>query len=125
MKVEMFSKEVEKIFGECVRIANAANEETLSEVSKEALKIAKDNAPKRFGDYQKTLKRKKTKDTNGEAEFTVYASGTGGSLSHLLENGHASRNGGFVAGKPHFKPAMDYANAKLEEDFKKKLNAKL
>lgn len=37
-------------------------------------------------------------------------------LAHLLEKGHASIGGGFVAGKEHIAPAADEAFSKFEND---------
>ena len=44
-------------------------------------------------------------------------------LTHLLENGHASRGGGFVSGRPHIKPAQDKAEKKAIEEITKAIES--
>lgn len=103
-----------------VRQANKANDETLDQISKEALKVVKENAPAREngGIYKKGLKRKKTKDERDDLQYTLYASGKESSLSHLVENGHLTRNGeSTVPGKPHFAKGQEYAAKEIEAVF--------
>ena len=108
------------VLEDCVCQANKANDETLDQISKEALNIVKENAPAREngGIYKKGLKRKKTKDERDDLQYTLYASGMESSLSHLLENGHLTRNGETtVPGKPHFAKGQEYAAKEIEAAF--------
>lgn len=62
----------------------------------------------RTGRYLKSWRVKVT--TKGDkTEATIYASAPRYRLTHLLENGHATANGGRVSGQPHIGPAEQWA----------------
>lgn len=118
--IDRLSDSIALVLEDCARQANKASDETLDQISKEALKVVKDNAPvsEHGGVYMKGLKRKKTKDSRDELQYTLYASGKESSLSHLLENGHLTRNGtSTVPAKPHFAKGRDFAAKEIEAAF--------
>lgn len=78
-------------------------EEAKTKVSKNAVKQLKSTSPKNTGKYAKGWRVKKV----GTAQVIYNA--TRGSLTHLLEKGHAKVNGGRVSGKPHIRPAEQVA----------------
>lgn len=111
------SAQITAVLDEVARKAYGACEETLDAISKESLKIAKDNAPERSGDYKKSLKRTKLKEGGDVIGYRIHSTE---SISHLLENGHLTRDGtSTVPGKEHFKPAQDYAGKAIEQEFQK------
>lgn len=81
---------------------SAAIVKEVDETSKRALADIKRDSPVRTGAYEKGWVRRKL----GEGSFRVYNKDKG-SLTHLLEKGHAKRGGGRVEGKPHIGPAVD------------------
>ena len=118
--IDTLGDSITLVLEDCVRQANKSNDETLDHISKEALNVVKDNAPAREngGIYKKGLKRKKTKDERDELQYTLYAGGKESSLSHLVENGHLTRNGeSTVPGKPHFAKGQEYAAKEIEAVF--------
>ena len=116
------------------QLAEAVNEqmEEYSKLSAEVVKTAvtkagnsvkKDigaNAPRQTGKYAKSWRTKKTKETSTELVVTVY-SPTRYMLAHLLEHGHAKRNGGRVRAIPHIAPAEEAAEAVLLRDIERGL----
>lgn len=80
----------------------------------------KTNAPKRTGKYAKSWTTKTTSETADSIQVTVY-SPSQYRIAHLLENGHAKRNGGRVRAIPHIKPAEEHGEEQLEADIKKAL----
>lgn len=112
---------IQEALDEVRREANKACDETVDEISKEVLKEVKDNAPVRTGAYKKSIKRKKTKKTENDIEYTIYSETP--NLPHLLEHGHQTVNGGRTRAFPHFSKGQELANQRIEEEFKKKFKA--
>ena len=86
-------------------------------VKKTATSVKKEisaNAPKRTGRYAKSWTTKKTKENSHSLEMTVHSKDRY-QLAHLLEKGHAKRNGGRVSGKPHIAPAEAHGEEMLTQ----------
>ncbi|MOA51074.1 hypothetical protein D3C78_1741730 [compost metagenome] len=86
-------------------------QEAQDKLSKEGVNLLKDNSPKDHGDYASSWKRKKTKEGYTIHNEEHYR------LTHLLEKGHAKRNGGRVPAQVHIKPVED----QLVEEFEKRV----
>ena len=72
-------------------------------------------APVKTGKYAKSWTTKKTKESSTRLEVTVY-SPSRYMLAHLLEHGHAKRNGGRTRAFPHIAPAEEAGEKQLEAD---------
>ena len=93
-------------------------------VRKTAASVKKEiseNAPKDSGRYSKSWTAKKTKENSHTLEMTVHSKNRY-QIAHLLEHGHAKRNGGRVPGKPHIAPAEENGAELLESLIKKELS---
>lgn len=78
------------------------------------------NAPKQTGAYAKSWTTKTTEETASSLEITVYSKNKY-QLAHLLENGHAKRNGGRVAARVHIAPAEQTGIEQLENEIVRSL----
>ena len=106
--------------------------EEYADVTAETLKTAVNNAgnlakkeiqataPKQTGQYAKSWKARKTRETATNYQVTVYSSSRY-RLAHLLEHGHAKRNGGRVRAFPHIAPAEEKAEEQLLSELERRL----
>lgn len=92
---------------------------SVDQIAKQTVAEIRENARQAFpegsGDYAKswTSKVDRSGAKRGKYGKIIYAKGSGGSIAHLLEHGHAKVDGGFVQGRPHIAPAEKHA----EEQF--------
>ena len=114
----------EEIMRGLTEYADLADTAMKAAVKKTATSVKKEisaNAPKRTGRYAKSWTTKKTKENSHTLEITVHSKNRY-HLAHLLEKGHAKRNGGRVPGKPHIAPAEENGAALLESLITKELS---
>ena len=73
------------------------------------VKKTKETAPvgKRKKHYRDSIKSKKLSENDKSVTYVWYVAGSDYRLSHLLENGHALRNGGRTAGTHFIQRASD------------------
>ena len=84
-----------------------AMEKVLPEVAKEAANMVKSGAPGRTGKYASGWRSKVEQSSVVSIDAVVFNAKTPG-LPHLLEFGHAKRNGGRTAAIPHIKPVEEW-----------------
>lgn len=105
--------------------AEEALRKAISETSKEAVQKLKNSSPKRpgGGEYAAGWSVKKDGKTDAIVHNKVYR------LTHLLENGHVSRNQygtyGRVPAYPHIKPVEEWASEELPRRVMENLNDNL
>ena len=92
----------------------------INEAGKTIRKEIKARAPKESGQYAKSWRVKKIHEDSQSVELMVY-SPKRYFLTHLLEHGHAKRNGGRVSAHPHIAPAEEVGEEKLMKDLEKAL----
>ena len=108
-------EELDDFVGLCVEnIQEAAND-----AAKWAAKELKRTSPKRSGDYAKEWKVDRKKLRTG-THTVVYNKGLY-MLSHLLEYGHPTGNGGRTEGKVFIKPVETEANKRFEAELKRRI----
>ena len=85
---------------------------------KSVRKEIKASAPSKSGAYAKSWSVKKTRENSNALEVTVHSRNRY-QLAHLLEFGHAKRNGGRTAAKPHIAPAEQHGIELFEEEIER------
>ena len=103
--------------------ADLASDDLKAAVKKagnEAKKDIQANAPVKTGKYKGSWTVKTTKETANAMEVVVHSRNRY-QLAHLLEFGHAKRNGGRTRAFPHIAPAEERAAELLEKEVERAL----
>lgn len=85
----------------------------VKDVAKECLAEVKTKSPKRTGNYSRSWKSKAVYESSTSIVVKIYNK-EHYRLTHLLENGHVTRNGGRTQAQPHIRPAEQAASQKLQ-----------
>lgn len=106
----------EAINSQMAEYATLANTQMKAAVRKTATSVRKEiqeNAPEDTGAYKKSWATKTQAQDTNSISMVVYSKNRY-QLAHLLEKGHALRNGGRVAARPHIAPAEENGGTLLE-----------
>ena len=109
-----FYEAINEMLEDCRVDNEEALKANITDACKDGRSYLRANSPKRTGDYAKGWSYKVDEDVPGSYTGHVYNK-THYQLSHLLEKGHAKRNGGRVAGIPHIEPAFEQMQADLDK----------
>ena len=96
------------------RLATSDMKKAVRKAGNDVRKEIQDTAPKKTGAYAKSWAVKKTKESSEKLEVTVHSKNRY-QLAHLLECGHALRNGGRAKAQPHIAPAEEHGIEGLEK----------
>jgi hypothetical protein len=111
------------IMKELEEYASLASDDLKDAVRKTAKDVRtdiRDSAPVRTGKYKRSWSVKKVGETADSINLVVHSRNRY-QIAHLLEHGHAKRNGGRVSARPHIAPAEQRGNEELEKLIKQKL----
>lgn len=101
-------------------VTNGIKSETKKSM-KQLVDKTKATAPvgKRYKHYKDSIASRKESENDRSVKYLWYVKGSDYRLSHLLNNGHALRNGGRVNGTKFISKAHDEVVAKYQENIKK------
>ena len=120
IRVDQLAQTVSEQMEEYAKLSADVVKKAVTKAGNSVKKDISASAPVKSGRYAKSWRTKKTKESSTELEVTVY-SPTRYMLAHLLEHGHAKRNGGRVRAIPHIAPAQEAAEEQLVKDIERRL----
>lgn len=122
IKPDNLSKEIMNYLENYVEDIEDDVKEKTDKLTKEAVKELKQTSPRRRGKTRKKPYWKgwtKRKNTKSKRRYIVdIYNKTNYQLTHLLENGHATKNGGRTKAQPHIKKVEEKYNKLYEKEIK-------
>ena len=110
--IDNLASEVMKGLNEYAELADVSMKKAVRKTATAVKNEISANAPKKSGRYKKSWTARKTKENSHTLEMTVHSKDRY-QIAHLLEHGHAKRNGGRVEGIPHIAPAEEHGEEML------------
>lgn len=95
--------------------------ECVKDVANDGTKELKKTSPGKTGQYARSWRKKTVKENSTSILVTIYADKGEYRKTHLLEKGHAKRNGGRVDGVPH----ISIAEQNVIDNYEKKIKERL
>jgi hypothetical protein len=120
IKPEMFAQAVKEYLEIYVEDIGEAVEEKSNQIGKEARDELKQTSPKKTGKYAKGWTVRKDKKNKNYYTVKVW-NRTDYQLTHLLEFGHTTKNGGRTKAIPHIRPVEEKYKNKFEKQLKDKI----
>lgn len=119
--IDQFASSIHDILEKYGDEINENMEEAVKAVSRKGAQAVKSAASSTFnGNKYASGWTSKTETGRMSAQGTIYNRTVPG-LPHLLENGHAMRGGGRVAGRPHIKPVEEKIIQEFEQEVRKSI----
>lgn len=119
--IDDMADEIMQGLREYSELADTAMKKAVRKTATSVKKEISANAPKDTGTYAKSWATKKVHESSHALQITVHSKNRY-RIAHLLEHGHAKRNSGRVAGKPHIAPAKENGAELLESLIEKELS---
>ena len=120
IKINDLANVIMKGLEDYAELAAEEMKEAVKHASSTVRKEIKANAPVDTGKYAKSWTAKKVRETSQTLTMVVHSKNRY-QLAHLLEYGHAKRNGGRVEGKAHIAPAEQQGIRQLQEEIERAL----
>ncbi len=124
IKADDLSKEIMKYLNNYKEDIEEDVIETVDDITKKARDELKQTSPRRKGTrenpYYKGWAIKLSKKRTGEYHKVIWNK-TNYQLTHLLEFGHATRNGGRTRAIPHIRPIEEKYNVEFVDKLKQKI----
>ena len=121
ISVDQLADAVNDALEEYSKLADETMRKAVTDAGKTVRNSIKEGAPVKSGKYAKSWSVKNTKMNSHVLEVTVYSRNRY-QLAHLLEHGHAKRNGGRTRAQVHIAPAEQQGMEQLERDIRKGLS---
>lgn len=112
--IDDMAAEIMRGLTEYADLADTAMKAAVKKTATEVKKQIAATAPSDTGAYAKSWATKTVSENSHILEITVHSKNRY-QLAHLLEKGHAKRNGGRVSGKPHIAPAEAHGEEMLTQ----------
>lgn len=122
VRIDQLADAINEALREYADLAAEDMKECIQDAGKTVKKEISSAAPRDTGKYRKSWRTQKTFEDSTRLTVTVH-SPKQYYLTHLLENGHARRNGGRVSARPHIAPAEEKGEAELMRDLERKLGS--
>lgn len=120
IEADILGKEIMKYLSEYTNDISEVVEIVSNKVGKDATNELKQESPKLTGDYAKGWRLKKDKIGKNRYTVKIYNK-TDYQLTHLLEFGHVTRNGGRTKANPHIRPVEEKYIKIFEQELKKEI----
>lgn len=119
IRIEQLADVVMKGMEDYAKLAAEDLKKEVQKAGKTVKRQIESTAPKKTGKYSKSWAVKKTKETSDSIQIVVHSKRY--QLTHLLEFGHAKRNGGRARVFPHIAPAEQAGIEQLTRDIERDL----